>query len=101
METGFSASPDNAMVLLIAFAFGISIVVLVYSVGHISGGHFNPAVTFATLVCFFVFFADMCTVFFSCAGLFHTAYIYAHACALILTHTRGQCAPRSLFRSLS
>jgi aquaporin Z len=38
------------MTLLIAFAFGMSIMVLVYSVGHISGGHFNPAVTFSTLV---------------------------------------------------
>lgn len=42
---------DNSMTLIIAFAFGMCIMVLVYSVGHISGGHFNPAVTFATLVC--------------------------------------------------
>ena len=28
-----------------AFAFGLAILVMVYAVGHISGGHFNPAVS--------------------------------------------------------
>jgi aquaporin Z len=30
----------------VAFAFGLSVVTMVYAVGHVSGGHFNPAVTF-------------------------------------------------------
>lgn len=30
----------------IALAFGLSVVTMAYAVGHISGGHFNPAVTF-------------------------------------------------------
>jgi aquaporin Z len=30
----------------VAFAFGLAVVTMVYAVGHVSGGHFNPAVTF-------------------------------------------------------
>jgi aquaporin Z len=33
--------------LLIAFAFGLSIVAMAYSIGNISGCHINPAVSFA------------------------------------------------------
>lgn len=29
----------------IAFAFGLTVLTMAYTVGHISGGHFNPAVT--------------------------------------------------------
>jgi hypothetical protein len=34
----------------IALAFGITISVLAYSIGHISGGHINPAVTLAFML---------------------------------------------------
>ena len=29
----------------VAFAFGLTVLTMAYAVGHISGGHFNPAVT--------------------------------------------------------
>ncbi|TVQ34209.1 MAG: aquaporin Z [Geminicoccaceae bacterium] len=29
----------------VSFAFGISVLAMAYAVGHVSGGHFNPAVT--------------------------------------------------------
>ena len=29
----------------VSLAFGLTVVTMAYAVGHISGGHFNPAVT--------------------------------------------------------
>ena len=37
-------------VLTISFAFGLAIVAIAYSVGRISGGHVNPAVSLAMLI---------------------------------------------------
>lgn len=36
---------DRVGFLGIALAFGLAVVTMAYAVGHISGGHFNPAVT--------------------------------------------------------
>ena len=38
-------SAPSAGLVAVAFAIGISVVAMAYAVGHISGGHFNPAVT--------------------------------------------------------
>jgi aquaporin Z len=41
-----AAFPEVGIGLLgVAFAFGLSVVTMAYAVGHVSGGHFNPAVT--------------------------------------------------------
>jgi aquaporin Z len=38
--------PDFGIGFLgVAFAFGLTVLTMAYAVGHISGGHFNPAVT--------------------------------------------------------
>src|SRR6185503_16309326 len=41
-----AAFPQVGIGLLgVAFAFGLSVLTMAYAVGHVSGGHFNPAVT--------------------------------------------------------
>jgi aquaporin Z len=47
---GVAAIVNGAELLGVAVAHGLAIGVMVSAVGHISGGHFNPAVTFAFLV---------------------------------------------------
>jgi len=42
--------PDTASLVLISLAFGFGLSVVIYAVGEFSGGHINPAVTWATLM---------------------------------------------------
>jgi len=48
--TGVSGSLDVSGLLVVALAHGFAIMVLVYAVGEVSGGHINPAVTWACLL---------------------------------------------------
>jgi len=48
LATGGSGT--TAQVLAIAFAFGLALLAGIWAVGHISGAHFNPAVTLAMLL---------------------------------------------------
>ncbi len=43
---GSGEGADVARIFPIAFSFGISIMCLAYSMGHITGGHMNPGVSF-------------------------------------------------------
>ena len=41
-----AAFPQVGIGLLgVSFAFGLTVLTMAYAVGHVSGGHFNPAVT--------------------------------------------------------
>lgn len=51
LQTGtFGAGVGGAGLLMIALAHGLAIGVMVSAVGHVSGGHFNPAITLAVWV---------------------------------------------------
>ena len=41
----FAASSGAAGILGVALAIGITVMALARSIGHVSGGHYNPAVT--------------------------------------------------------
>lgn len=41
---------SDANTLTIAFAFGLAVMAGIFTLGHISGGHFNPAVSTAMLI---------------------------------------------------
>lgn len=47
---GGQSVPLAFSTLLIAFAFGLSIVAMAYSIGNVSGCHINPAVSFGMLI---------------------------------------------------
>lgn len=48
LENG--ASADVARILPIAMCFGVTIMFLAYSIGHITGGHMNPGVSFLMML---------------------------------------------------
>lgn len=47
------------LVVAVAFAFGLALLAGIYAVGHVSGGHFNPAVTLAAFLDKRVDFTDL------------------------------------------
>lgn len=50
LDSNGASVPLGFSTLLIAFAFGLSIVAMAYSIGNISGCHINPAVSFGMLI---------------------------------------------------
>lgn len=64
--------------LLTALAFGLSVVAMAYSVGNISGGHFNAAVTVVMLIRKSISKKDaIYYMVFQCAGAFLAALMLA------------------------
>jgi aquaporin Z len=45
-----AGNPLGIGLLGVSLAFGLTVVVMAYAVGHVSGGHFNPAVTLGAAV---------------------------------------------------
>ncbi len=59
-NAGISPVPLALSTLLIAFAFGLVIVAMAYSIGNVSGCHINPAVSFGMLVAGKMSVRDFC-----------------------------------------
>ena len=75
---GLFASPAGGGLVAVAFAIGLAIMAMGYAVGHVSGGHFNPAVTLGLIA----------------GGRFDTG----SAIGYILAQVLGGCAAALLFQ---
>jgi len=61
--SAMAVANEPGWVLQVAMSFGLGITALAYSIGHFSGGHINPAVTFGLVI------AGKCSVLQGCLNV--------------------------------
>merc|ERR1719313_450897 len=61
--SAMAVANESGWVLQVAMSFGLGITTLAYSIGHFSGGHINPAVTFGLVL------AGQCSIFQGCMNV--------------------------------
>ncbi len=79
------AQPAIPGILVVPFSFGLGLLAAIYAFGHVSGGHFNPAVTVAMVL-------DKRTTPVDAVGYIIAQIIGAIAAAVIIYVTVSQAA---------
>jgi aquaporin Z len=80
-----AASAPTPNLLVVPFSFGFGLLIAIFAVGHISGGHFNPAVTIAMVL-------DRRTPPMDAVGYIIAQIIGAIAAGLVVLVTVNQAA---------
>jgi MIP family channel proteins len=80
-----AASAPTPNLLVVPFSFGFGLLAAIFAVGHISGGHFNPAVTIAAVL-------DRRTTPMDAVGYIAAQVIGALAAAALVAAVMGQAA---------
>jgi aquaporin Z len=83
-----AASPPVPSLLVVPFSFGFGLLAAIYAFGHVSGGHYNPAVTIAML-------ADRRTAPIEAVGYIIAQLIGAIAAAALILITINQDAVKA------
>ena len=82
------AQPAIPGVLVVPFSFGLGLLAAIYAFGHVSGGHFNPAVTVAMVL-------DKRTTAMDAVGYILAQIIGAIAAAVVIYVTVSQAAVKA------
>ena len=82
-----ASAPGAPNLLVVPWAFGLGLLAAIFAFGHISGGHFNPAVTIAMVL-------DKRTTPMDAVGYILSQIIGAIAAAVVV-HARAQPGRRS------
>jgi MIP family channel proteins len=82
---GLASPPGAPNLLVVPFAFGFGLLAAIFAFGHISGGHFNPAVTIAMVL-------DRRTTPMDAVGYILSQIIGAIAAALVVMFALNQAA---------
>jgi aquaporin Z len=81
----FGAATDVPGLLVVPFSFGFGLLAAIFAFGHVSGGHFNPAVTVAAVI-------DQRTTPIDAVGYIAAQVIGALAAALVVAVAVSQAA---------